>query len=274
MTEKTLVILIGNSRGTHVAWDSLRRNLLKPFNADLALVFGKGEPSNVLYETAKYTKLVDEYDDWGDVVDEIIQKESIAPYDWRNKLIIPRLKGTGLWGGVVKDNVMLKGSGAIIFAFRYFVKEMIEEHDLLNKYDRFIITRSDYYYEFEHLTDLSLDNIWIPSGEEYGGITDRHIVVSNKHVIDSLLVLPWILNNRIVTTVNPETCLMTFFKQTNLWPLIKFFNRSFFTVRANTDQTRWGCNGIYLKELGVYTKYTNEYYETMHNKTAYCKVSS
>lgn len=42
---KTLDILMGNSRGKYV---------LKPFNADLAFVFG--EEHNMLYETARYTK--------------------------------------------------------------------------------------------------------------------------------------------------------------------------------------------------------------------------
>jgi hypothetical protein len=46
------------------------------------------------------------------------------------------------------------------------------ENDLLNKYDRFIITRSDYIYQLPHpkIELMNETNIWIPDCEHYGGI--------------------------------------------------------------------------------------------------------
>ena len=41
--EKTLVILIGDSRGGEKTWHTMYDHLLKPFNADLALCFGYKE---------------------------------------------------------------------------------------------------------------------------------------------------------------------------------------------------------------------------------------
>lgn len=260
---KTLVILIGNSRGTEVAWKSLLNHVLDPLEADLALVFGNNEKTNILYERAKYIKLIDEYDDWSTAIDYIMDQSNIQPFDWKSTLI--RNKISGLWGGIRCDNQMLAGSGAIIFILRYFVIQMINEHNLLDKYDRFIVSRSDHYYMFTDYLNYDNELIWIPNGEDCGGITDRHIICSNKHIIDILNIMPWILQNRIVKSGNPESVLKHYFKSINTLHLINRFDRNMFTVRCDTDQTRWGQNGIYLPDLGVYTKYTKEYHDTIKN---------
>lgn len=260
---KTLVILIGNSRGTDVAWKSLLNHVLDPLEADLALVFGSNEKTNILYERAKYIKLVDEYDDWGTAIDYIMDQSNIQPFDWKSTLI--RDKTNGLWGGILFDNNKLAGSGAIIFILRYFVIQLINEHNLLDKYDRFIVSRSDHYYMFTDYLNYDNNLIWIPKGEDYGGITDRHIICSKKHIIDILNIFPWILHNRICTGDNPESTLKHYFKSINKLNLIKRFDRNMFTIRSDTDQTRWGRNGIYLPDLGVYTKYTQEYHATIKN---------
>jgi hypothetical protein len=150
---------------------------------------------------------------------------------------------------------------------RYFVKELIEEQKLLDKYDRFIITRSDHYYEFDHATDLSNENIWIPEGEDYGGITGRHIVLNKDHVMTSLDIIPWCLRKREKFEGNPERLLKYFYTNIGILPKIKRFTRSFFIVKTKTDQTRWGGkNGIFVKDIGLMSKYTNEYKLCMKSK--------
>jgi len=260
---KTLLILIGNSRGTDVAWKSLCNNVLDPLDVDLALVFGKNEKSNILYERAKYIKLIDEYDDWGTAIQLIMEQTNIQTFDWKTTLVHD--KTSGLWGGIRVDNRTLPGSGAIIFILRFFVIQLINEHNLLEKYDRFIVSRSDHYYMFTDHLNYDNELIWIPKGEDYGGITDRHIVCSNKHIIDMLNIIPWILRNNEIVRGNPESALEHYFKKINKVNLIRRFDRNMFTVRSDTDQTRWGGNGIYLQDLGVYTKYTNEYHNTVKN---------
>jgi hypothetical protein len=267
---KTLVIIIGSSRGSEIAWKSLQTRLLTPMNADLALVLGRGEPINSLYKTSKYTKLVDEYDDWGECIDYISKKEGetspLSP-DWRKFLLHNSVLGNGLWGGIKHNGKKLAGSGTIIFCMRYFVKELIEEQKLLDKYDRFIITRSDHYYEFDHATDLSNENIWIPEGEDYGGITGRHIVLNKDHVMTSLDIIPWCLRKREKFEGNPERLLKYFYTNIGILPKIKRFTRSFFIVKTKTDQTRWGGkNGIFVKDIGLMSKYTNEYKLCMKSK--------
>jgi hypothetical protein len=53
-------------------------------------------------------------------------------------------------------------------------------------YDQFIITRYDHYYAFEH-TPLYVNNL--PHGEDYGGITDRHMFINTDNVLASLDII-------------------------------------------------------------------------------------
>ena len=268
-TIKTLVVIMGNSRGGTLAWKSMISNLIKPFNADLALVMGEGEEDNLLYKTCKFVKTVPEYEDWGECIDLIQKDSNIIDHDWRKNMIHEKTLKSGLWGGMKYNNQTLSCSGAIIFCFRYFVKKMIEENNLLEKYDRFIITRSDHYYDYEHRIDLDNSFTWIPQGEDYGGVTDRHIILNNKNVIKSLEVISWCLEKskkNIKMTENPEHTLKTFYTDIGLFTNIKRYERSFFTIKRDTDMSRWGKSNRYIKRLGVYTKYDREYVSTIENK--------
>ena len=49
MNIKTLVILLGTARGGEETWNSMYKYLIKPYSADLALLFGKNPNSIHLY---------------------------------------------------------------------------------------------------------------------------------------------------------------------------------------------------------------------------------
>ena len=232
-----------------------------PLNADLALVLGDDESdkNNSLFHRAKYIKLIHEYDDWGDCIDMIAKKTNLDSIKWRKVLVQDNVK-SGLWGGVHYNGENLKGSGAIIFCFRWFVKELINENNLLQKYDQFIITRSDHYHALEHPT-LDNNNIWIPKGEDYGGITDRHIVINKSIVVESLNIIPWMIQQKTLLH-NPETVLKNFYRSIGIFPQIKRFDRTFFTVKTKSDPTRWTGNTMFIKELDLYSKYPTEYFDT------------
>ena len=148
-SNSSLVIILGNLRGGEEAWKSLYKNVLDVNTADLALILGPANstsnyhyPNSSLYTRAKYVWNFHEYDDWADAIDLIngtSWRETHLPYFTR--------KRTGLLGGV-KGHL---GSGAIIFMIRWFLSQhLLGNPDVLNQYDRFVITRADHYYQCQH----------------------------------------------------------------------------------------------------------------------------
>ena len=89
-----------------------------------------------------------------------------------------------LLGGIIDKQYPQPGSAGILIFFRWFLLKNLVEHNLINEYDRFIITRSDYIYQLPHpkLNHLNENYIWIPDGEHYGGYTDRHVVLSKNNI--------------------------------------------------------------------------------------------
>ena len=69
---------------------------------------------------------------------------------WKEELLNYTNSNNGLFGGVKGH----RGSGAIIFMSRWFVRKAYEENNWGDKYDRFVLTRSDHFYECQH--DLSI----------------------------------------------------------------------------------------------------------------------
>lgn len=260
---KTLIILYGNSRGTEVAWESMYQRVMKPLKADLALVLPFGEEKNSLYQRAKYTQLFNEYDDWGDCIDMIAKKENLDPViqqNWRDILL--KNEYSGLCGGVKKGNTMLHGSGLIGFCHRYFIKEFIKEQQLHLNYERFIIARTDTYYAADH-PDLDNRWNWIPEGEDYMGICDRHLIVNSESVLKALDVLVWCLKQKCTFLGNPEMVEKLYWTSIKL--KIQRFPRTIFLVKSKSDQTRWSECATYIEHLGVYCKYDSELNMTLSN---------
>ena len=206
--DKTLVILIGNARGGEETWTSMYKYLLEPYNADLALCFGEvKEKTSSLYQRAKYIWEIPEYKNWREFYEFNFNS------NWDLFLKQQKNDYATLMGGI--DD--FKGSGAIIFAFRhYLMKNKIE---LINQYDRIILTRSDFYYIDKHPI-LPLGKLYAVEGEEYGGVSDRHFIFDSYMSKDVLGILDFLCSvSNIETlykfeenTINPEKALLIFFK--------------------------------------------------------------
>ena len=261
---KTLVILIGNLRGGEAAWQSLYRNLLNVNDADLALMIGETAPqyqNASLFQHADYQWTFPEYDDWSDALD------LINGTAWRQTLIPLLHHKSRLLGGIKAKAVA--GSGAVIFMIRWFLAHKIRELDLTSKYERFVITRSDHFYYCEHdLSDLDNNHMWVPEGQDYGGVTDRHLVVSSEHVLQALNILPPLLSHPEqyadvlnMTTFNPEKLILRQWKNEGIQPLLRRFPRMMFTCAQSGDSTRWMKMQTPIKE-GVNLKYVDEYYDS------------
>jgi hypothetical protein len=255
---KTLTILMGNARGGELTWETLYKNLLEPLNSDLALCFGETqEKSSSLYSRANYVWEMPEYSNWREYYEKNCSGCWEQFFIKRNEFYLT----SGLAGGI--DNCA--GSGAIIFAFRHFIKNNYK--DILLQYDRIVLTRSDMYYLAPH-PDLPNDSIWVPEGEDHTGITDRHIVFPSVYTDQVLGVVEFLDSengcNQLYSAsnyINPELTLSVFFRSSGASTILRRFPRVQFSVKLLEDQTRWSSGEETLHDLpnGLRIKYINEY---------------
>ena len=194
MTNRTLVFLMGNLRCGELAWESLYRNLLDVNMADLAIltqpVNTSVYPDPSLLHRAKYVWSVPFYHDWADAVDLMMNISS----GWRD--IVPNLVSrpdmNQMLGGIGNHT----GSNVILGMNKWWVKQLVERHELTARYDRFVITRNDQYYTCPYqVNHLDPNHAWVPKGEDWGGINDRFYVVGADKVLSSLNVLEPILRH-------------------------------------------------------------------------------
>jgi len=268
--ESVLIVILSETRAFEHTFDLFKENMLNVMNADLALCVANNhreETSNPFYKEAKYIWTYDEPDDWGAAFDDMQQKKDLDS-NWRKVLEIK-----DQWLGGIKGPEEHPGSAGILLFFRYFLKESILQNNIMDKYDRFIITRSDFIHKIPHIPLSLLDPkyIWIPYGEDYGGYTDRHIVVHKKDLIPVLSISDKIVTQpvelhakmRFTSKWNLEKYIKFSFKEMNLVSKIKRFPYTMYSVRSTDGHTRWS-SGKYNEDLGYYIKYKSEYksYET------------
>ncbi|MCP4089339.1 MAG: hypothetical protein GY746_06060 [Gammaproteobacteria bacterium] len=264
-TENVLVIILAETRAYDLTFDLFKRNVLNNYHADLAICIASNErevPGNPYYTNAKYVWTYPEPDDWGSAFD-YMQENLGGNSAWRRLLKI-----RDQWLGGIKGENEHQGSGGILLFLRWFLKHSIQSEGILNHYDRYIITRSDYIHKIAHppLSLLDANKIWIPNGEQYGGYTDRHIVVSRKHVMevlgmaDIIGTAPELLFQKMNHHKhwNLEKFIKFSFAQKDLLKQVRYFPYIMYTVREANGHTRW-ASGIYVKKLGYFIKYMSEY---------------
>jgi len=263
---KTLVVVIGNLRGGEKTWNSMYENLLLPFNADLALCIGYSEDkSSSMYSKAKYLWELPEYEEWGDY-----WIENFGDGPWKKTVNIGWNTGwCGLYGST--------GSSMIHIAFRHHLYK--EKKEILLQYERIVITRSDFFYVKPHPI---LDNnyFWIPRGEGYGGITDRHQIFPSKDIDYVLSICEKYVNTLNIfhdfnygKYLNLEQAFAKYFERTGYYKKVKQYRRVNFSVYSKGDSSRWISQSLenvpYSDDL--YFKYKDEYIECMKNIHMYEK---
>ena len=105
--------------------------------------------------------------------------------------------------------------------------------------------------------------IWIPTGQDYGGINDRHLVVNseNLEVIDimaSLILFPTRYTN-VLRKPNPEGLLWYMLGEMGKQELVRRFAPMMFVAAKSGDRTRWSVPGFQVPDSGVGVKYVDEY---------------
>jgi hypothetical protein len=171
-------------------------------------------------------------------------------------------------GGIKDSHNQHPGSAGILIFFRWFLLKNLIDNDLINKYDRFIITRSDFIYQLPHpkVEFMNEKCIWIPDCEHYGGYTDRHVVLSKTNIESYLNIFnnfvlrsnEYFMKMKNKTKWNLEELIKFHLEQNNVLHLVKEFPYVMYTVRNINGTTRWS-QGIYSNELGYYIKYHSEY---------------
>jgi hypothetical protein len=184
-------------------------------------------------------------------------------------------------GGIKDDHNQHPGSAGILIFFRWFLLKNLIDNDLINKYDRFVITRSDFIYQLPHpkVEYLNKKYIWIPDCENYGGYTDRHAILSKSNIESYLNILNnFVLfsNNYFMKMKNNfeewnlERVIYFHLMQNNVLHLVKVFPYVMYAVRNINGSTRWS-EGVFSKHLGYYIKYDTEYEKSSYYKNVFEK---
>ena len=276
--EKVLIIILAETRAHQLTFDLFKRNLLDPNNADLALCVAdnqREDKSNPFYQHAQYCWTIKEPEDWGSAFDEFQERHGLVG-DWRQLMQVK-----DQWLGGVKGNKAQFGSAGILLFFRLFLKECLVEHQIIEKYDRFVVTRSDFMHRIPHvpLYLLASSKIWIPDGEDYGGYTDRHIVVARENVrkvlsiADPIVGQPEALREAMSSRDdwNLERYIKFAFTKMGINELVERFPYTMYSVRLPDGHTRWQ-QGKFHEDLGYYVKYPGEY-ESYQSATQHLKLT-
>jgi hypothetical protein len=263
--ESALVIILAETREYAKTFDSFESNLMNVVNGDLALCVADNPrevKTNPFYKKAKYTWTYTEPEDWGDAFDWA-QAQMGSNSNWRQLLNIKYQ-----WLGGAKGPNQHMGSGGILLFFRWFLKHSLLQSDVLDKYDRFLVTRSDFIHETPHLP-LSLLNskyIWIPEGEDFGGFNDRHIVANKQDILsicsitDDILIRPDEVYSRLSPhqPINIEKYIRLSFEARDLSSKIRRYPYTMYSIRSESGHTRW-AKGTLNEQLGYYIKYEFEF---------------
>lgn len=266
--QKTLICIIGETRAWQHSWPSFKKNVLDPLDADLAVCIGVDSGydfENAFWTSAKFHWVSEEFDDYGAGFD-CAQSELITEgprHNWRELL-----KVKNQWLGGVKGRDQHPGSGGLLIYYRWLLLKNLRSSGALNQYDRFIITRSDFVWLRQHpdMAILDPNSIWVPDGEYYMGITDRHAVCSKANIepfldlIVPIVTTPLMLIDRMKHRAdwNLELFIRDHLLRHDLLKTVKTFPYIMFSVRDKAGATRWS-SGIWSDALKCFIKYPSEY---------------
>ena len=261
----TLVIVNGQIRGGILCWKSFKRHILDHYQADLALVkpYERENDEVVHWEMqARYVLKIKEHEDWAPEFTRINRGNT----SWG----ILRQQPVEIWqflGGVKGQ----QGSAGILLAYRFYARMFLRSILEVEPYQWVIYVRSDYVYLCSPPSVISLNprKIYVPECEHYGGVSDRFtIMTSEKADIYLGITEDLLAHGKFWREYLKEFC----GGNANLECLIKvylhrqgqevaFFSPVSFTVRRDTDPTRWsaGIESDIGKPHGFLLKYPSEY---------------
>ena len=190
---KTLVILTTSTRAHHLTFQNFQSNVLDVLDADLALsVETQKYPTPDGYRSAaKYIWEMNPPKDFDFMhfYDQISTKCFNHPFNESYAQIVGTVgavSGQSGWLGCIKAAKQNACCAQMLF-YRWFALQNILKEKLYLQYDTVIVSRSDFYWVGPHeKLDIKRGNVYVPEGEDYGGVYDRHYALSMYDAISAL----------------------------------------------------------------------------------------
>jgi hypothetical protein len=275
-----------------LTFPSIKRQVLDELNADLALALAIDENydyTNPFWQHAKYRWTAPDFSDVGEAFDLaqrwLSQEHNVPAPDWRSML---RIKG--IWQGGIRSPDPQPSASSVLPFCRWLLLRGLQQDGVLDRYDRFVISRSDFVWLRPHppLSLLDREAIWVPDGEYWGGLPDRHLVVSRADVVNCLNLIEEILlypfqlyeemknhqcwNNEAFMTQhqrfeepkqksawNNEQFLARHLERKGLLNKVKVFPYVMYTARPIGDPRSTWSPGSFEPAVGHYVKYPKEF---------------
>lgn len=269
--ERVLVCVTCSTRGHEVTFPAFKRQVLDQLQGDLALAVAIDETyddRNPFWQHAKYRWTAPDYSDYGEAFDQVQRSLWHGPAgeapDWRALLRIG-----GIWlGGIQSPNPQASRSAILPFC-RWLLLNGLRQDGVLDRYDRFVITRADFVWRCPHppLSILDRAAIWIPDGEDYDGLADRHVVVSRDDVVNCLNLIDAILlqPDRLYEEMkhnphwNNEQVWMHHLRRQGLLGKVRRFPYVMYLARERGEDSPTWSRGRYDSAVGHFIKYETEF---------------
>ena len=259
-----MIVVLGETRAHELTFPMFKTNLMDRLDADLALCVGDNarETHNPFYDHAKYVWKYKDPGDWADAYKEFAPGKNVyalldLPDQW--------------FGGIRHPTFQQQGIGALLIVFREFLRRRLEAEGLYDKYDWFVLTRSDFMWPVMHpgIELFSPQHLYVPDGERYRGYTDRHALVPRRHFRQFMEVAratfdePEELARRMkaVSAVdwNTESFVKFRLGELGFADKVRFMPYMMYTVKPLGGPTGEGAPGGDNFQLGMYVKYPLEY---------------
>ena len=287
---KTLVIILAETRASEITYENIKANLIDQLQADLAVCIGKKantfthDSEEKFVKNARYKFFFDEPEDFAlafDYAAEQIQKKysldgnRIRP--WRDYLKIK----DQFMGGIKDPSDEHPGSAGILIFFRWFLLKNLIEEGLIDRYEYFVITRSDYLFRMPHppAEVISSNKILIPNGEQYGGLTDRHVVLPAQcvekylNILEKMIIKDNLYYEKMHTKNewNLEKLILFHLEQESVLKNVFYFPYIMYSIRPIGGSTRWS-SGVFFSNLNYYVKYLSEFDTSLKNFEEFSRI--
>lgn len=271
MTERVLVCVLAKTRGHNLTYESFEKHVLEELGADLALALTIDESyrrDNSYWQRALYRWIAPDPPDYGPVFDRaqqtLCKQRAIAPPEWRTLLRFP-----GTWAGRIQSATPHPSASSILIYCRWLLLQGLLRDSVLDRYERFVITRSDYIWLCPHppLSLLDRHCIWVPDDHHWSGINDRHAIVSREHVVsflnelEDIVLRPGELSFDMEQrdAWNDEQMLALHLQREGLLSKVQEFPYVMYAAHPVGDPTPTWARGRYEPAVGHYIKYESEY---------------